>query len=171
MIIRRITAVDYDICKTQGSIYKQMAWDGYDMKEFSNLYLHSDFCERAFDTIYSRFQIADRLECLDFIMPEISPVPKNKNGYFDVDVAYWIGFFYRQLYIETKVPSKELADLISFETMCGYYPGLHTVDEEMAIDIVCENYGLKIDMESISENKKLESEAMLKYKEEISERE
>ena len=55
--------------------------------------------------------------------------------------------------------------------MCGYYLGLHTVDEEIAIDIVCENYGLKIDMESISENKKLETEAMLKYKGEMSERE
>ena len=171
MIIRRITDVDYIICRNQGNIYKQMAKDGYDVKEFSDLYLHSEFCERAFDTIYSRFQMADRLECLDFILPEIAPVPKNKDGYFDEDVAYWIGFFYRQLYVETKVPSKELADLISFETMCRYYPGLHTVDEEMAIDIVCENFGLKLDMESMAENKKLETEAMLKYQEESLERE
>ena len=108
MIIRRITAVDYDICKTQGSIYRQMAWDSYDMKEFSNLYLHSNFCERAFDTIYSRFQIADRLECLDFIMQEISPVPKNKDGYFDEDVAYWIGFFIGNYILKQKFQANSL---------------------------------------------------------------
>ena len=50
---------------------------------------------------------------------------------------------YRQLYIETEIPSAELVEKADFATMCRYYPGLHTIDEEMATDIICENKGLK----------------------------
>ena len=44
--------------------------------------------------------------------------------------------------------------------MCKYYPGLHTIDEEQAIDIICEDHNLKIDMNFLNEDKKLEIMAM-----------
>ena len=138
--------IDYTICKTQGSIYEQQAKDGYDIVIFSDLYLKSDFCRRAFDTIYSRFQIADRLECLDFILPEIGGKCRKfttREEIFSPDVAYWIGFTYRQLYIETCISSRELSERLSFEAMCRYYPGLHTVDEYMATGIICNDYGFE----------------------------
>jgi hypothetical protein len=81
-----MTDLEYDICETQG----------YNLEKFLPLYLQSDFCKRAMDTIYSRFPLEDELECWDFIYPEI----KNElsiyedNKTFDRNVAYWIGFTY-----------------------------------------------------------------------------
>lgn len=163
-----VDGIDYKICQTQGRIYELIADNGYDVPLFSSLFLQSDFCRRSFDTIYSRFQLADELECMDFIIPEIQDrfpgiksnpiytdggahiaddVPieyfrKYPDTCFSPDVAYWIGFTYRQLYIETGTYSSELAERLSFGAMCRYYPGLHTVDEDMATDIICENFGL-----------------------------
>ena len=135
---------EYGICKNQARLYRFVARKGVDMEWFSENYLRSSFCKRAFDTIYSRFQTADELECLDFIMPELGAPKMMENGYmFEPDVAEWIGFTYRQLYIETEIPSANLVEKADFATMCRYYPGLHTIDEEMATDIICENKGLK----------------------------
>lgn len=135
---------EYGICKTQARLYRYVAQKGFDMEWFSENYLRSSFCKRAFDTTYSRFQTADELECLDFILPELGTIKMLDDAYmFHPDVAEWIGFTYRQLYIETEIPSSELVKKINFATMCRYYPGLHTVDEEMATDIICENKGFE----------------------------
>ncbi len=138
-----LTNVEYIICRNQGELYRYIARHGYDLKAFSDAYLTSDFCRRAFDTTYSRFQFADEEECLDFIWPEIGEVPSLPDGQcFEPDVAFWIGFVYRQLYIKTGVCSRELLRKLPFEKMCGYYPGLHTIDEDMAIDIICKDFAL-----------------------------
>lgn len=135
---------EYGICQNQARLYEYVARKGFDMEWFSEEYLRSSFCKRAFDTVYSRFQTADEQECLDFIIPELKTIKMlDKEYMLDPDVAYWIGFTYRQLYIETEVPSSKLVEKVDFTTMCRYYPGLHTVDEEMATDIICENKGFK----------------------------
>lgn len=136
-----MTGVDYDICRTQQRIYEYMASEGYDIASFSDAYLASDFCRRAMDTIYSRFQLETPLECSDFYMPEIgAQLKKLAPGMtYDVDVAGWIGFTYRQIYIETGTPSASLVKMIPFQTMERYYPGMHTIDEEEAAQIIIEN--------------------------------
>ena len=135
---------EYEICLNQARLYEYVAKKGFDMQWFSESYLRSSFCRRAFDTIYSRFQTADELECLDFIIPELGTIKMLDDEYmFDSNVAYWVGFTYRQLYIETGVFSSEIVEKVDFATMCRYYPGLHTVDEEMATDIICENKGFE----------------------------
>ena len=35
--------------------------------------------------------------------------------------------------------SKEIGNRVSFISMLAYYPGLHTVDEDMAVDIINED--------------------------------
>ena len=137
-----LEGIYYDICMTQSHIYRYIAQCGYDVKRFSDAFLLSDFCRRAFDTIYSRFQLEDVLECMDFIAPEISSdlIMNRDNVIFDEDVAAWIGFTYRQLYIETKVNSSNLVGKVSFRTLCNYYAGLHTIDLEDATDIICRDF-------------------------------
>lgn len=136
--------IDYHFCKTQQSIYERAAHAGYDMQIFSDAYLSSTFCAEAMDTIYSRFQTNFAKECEDFFMPEISnKLIKYSNGdYFDLDVAAWIGFTYRQLFIETSIPSTELCRIVSFESMCRYYAGLHTISEKQAGEIIREDFNL-----------------------------
>lgn len=167
MNYRRIVSADYTICERQGKLYQKIAHDGCDMEWFSNAYLNSRFCKGYMDTLWSRLQWAHTQEVLDHLLPEISPVKKNEQGFFDEDVAYWIGFTYRMLYIETQVPSAELIKKVPFEMMCRYYPGLHTVAEEMAIDIICEDNGLSLDVEYLKKMQRMDKEAEAKVKEEF----
>lgn len=49
--------IELSIYQNQGRLYQFVANLGYDMEDFSNAYLTSDFCKRAMDTTYSRFQM------------------------------------------------------------------------------------------------------------------
>lgn len=139
-----MTGLEYGICRTQSRIYEYIANKGYDIEEFSEKYMRSDWCHRAMDTIYSRFQLADELECLDFIFPEIGMIEKLKESkVFDPDVAAWIGFTYRLLYLRTNISSGNIVEKIPFEVMVKYYPGIHTVDEDVAADIICNDFKMK----------------------------
>lgn len=133
-----MTGIEHDICDTQGRIYEYASTFGYDMEVFSKAYLCSDFCHRAMDAPYSRFQLHTEEECWDFIYPEIEKVLKKypDGQVFDRNVAYWIGFTYRHAAFITEASSRELNEGISFKTMCNYYPGMHTIDEDAAIDII-----------------------------------
>lgn len=143
---RLLDSVEHIICRTQGNIYEYMARKGYDMESFSDAYLTSVFCKESMDTLYSRFQVREPEECLDFILPEIQDklnlLPDSQ--VFDPDVAFWIGWTYRQLYIMTGVNSSELKDKISFSHMCKIYPGMHTINEYHSAEIICENAGISI---------------------------
>lgn len=130
----------YDICRTQEDIYKWAAARKYDMAAFSNAYLSSDFCRRAMDSEYSRFQLCDPDECMDFIRPEIGTFETDL--YFDEEVAGWIGWMYRFICFQTGISSKKLNEKVSFNSMCAYYPGLHTVDERMAVEIISKDHKL-----------------------------
>lgn len=137
-----MTDIDYSICETQARLFKYIVENNYDIEDFIVKYMKSDFCKRAMDTMYSRFQSEDEEECLDFIIPEIGTLKENINKYYNIDEIYWIGFIYRQLYIETSIPSSKLIDILPLKTMHKYYPGLHTVEENMQADIICENFNL-----------------------------
>lgn len=141
------TGVEYDICRTQSRIYQYVAESGYNVEKFSDAFLKSDFCRRAFDTLYSRFQLEDVLECMDFIVPEIQNQFIKDNSFFDEEVSAWIGFVYRQLYIETQIYSRDLQEKVSFVSLCRYYPGLHTIDPEDATDIICKDFSMQKKME------------------------
>ena len=138
-----MTLVDYVICETQGDIYVYMAKHGYDIQVFSDNYLKCDFCRSAFDTEYSRFQEELANECAAFYMPEIEDnlVKYPDGSCFDSEEAEWIGFTYRQLYIETGVYSSELADMISFEKMREYYQQYRFVsDRDRIFKAVADDY-------------------------------
>lgn len=50
---------------------------------------------------------------------------------------------YRYLFIVTGIKSAELVQKITYNVMLRYYPGLHTIDEDMAVDIICNDFKLK----------------------------
>lgn len=136
-----MTDLQHRICETQAELFEYVAKEGYDLKIFAEEYLSSSFCRRAFDTTYSRFLLEDEQGCLDFILPEIGDklTKYEDNTVYDPAAASWIGFTYRQLYYETGIMSEELIKKVSFEAMERYYPGLHTVDEDMAFDIIAKD--------------------------------
>lgn len=122
-------------------LYEHVANDGILFPKFSDVYLVSDFCKRAMDTDYSRFQLQHPGELLDFIIPENPGIDEKfpDGQHFDGAVAYWIGFMYRYLSIAMGISSKELLQRYSFGQMCAVYPGMHTVDYDMAADMIVGN--------------------------------
>ena len=130
--------VNETICQTQGNIFRVACEERYDMDLFVPAYMRSRFCAKNMDGIWTVFQFADPEECLDFIIPEIQPKKLDKIVYKS-SVMEWMGFTYRQLYLALNIPSKDIYDKVSFGDMILYYPGLHTVDDEMAIEIITEN--------------------------------
>lgn len=39
--------------------------------------------------------------------------------------------------------SAELVQKVTYDVMLAYYPGLHTIDDDMAIDIICKDFSLE----------------------------
>jgi len=137
-----MTHIQDIICETQGDIFKCANELKLDMDVFVPAYMKSRFCEKSMDTVYSPFQMADAEECLDFILAEID-VPKIKKIKYKPTIIEWIGYTYRQLYFALGKSSREIIDKVSFTSMLVYYPGLHTVDEDMAVDIINEDKFLR----------------------------
>lgn len=127
------------ICNTQGELYEWAALRGYKFPEFSDIYLKSDFCKHSMDTIYSRFQIREPEEHIDFLFsehPELESCKSIDGIIYDSEVAYWIGYTYRHMHFISGIQSTELCKLLPFIQMEQWYPGLHTVDEDEAADII-----------------------------------
>lgn len=135
--------MDYAICRTQEDIYKYMVQEGYDIKVFSEAYLSCDFCRRAMDTIYSRFQMEFPNECADFFMPEIESLLVKANGENKfAECAGDIGFMYRLLYIETSVPSAELAKRVPFDKIALMVPSFSRYGYKKMADGIIEAFDL-----------------------------
>lgn len=74
-------------CRVQGDVFRYVAKMGADMEWFTKADMESDFCRRVMDMEYSRFQSADELEHLDFLLPETGPLVFYQDGQcFDADV-------------------------------------------------------------------------------------
>ena len=130
-----LDSMQYRICETQAELYEYAAIHGFNVPDFSDTYLKSDFCKRAMDSSYSRFQLQCPEEILDFFQYDTI-----RDSGVSGPVAYWIGFTYRQLAFETGLPSKDLLDLYPFSLMLSMYPGMHTQDPEYVGDVLLENY-------------------------------
>ena len=139
-----LSTTEYSACETQAELFEYIAEEGYDFEWFVEQYMDCKWCNREMDSKYSAYHTSFPEEQLEFITPQIGELKKYPVGkFFHSDVAYWIGFTYRQMAIQTQIHSSELIRLLSLATMCNYYPGLHTVDDEMATDIICENFKLE----------------------------
>lgn len=136
--VRRLSEVDMAICDTQRCIYQYMAGQGFNMGVFSAAFLQSDFCRRAFDTGYSRFQLETAEESADFFMPEIeSKLNVDANGNVGkVAEAGWIGMMYRVLCFQTGLDSAELSRRIPYDKIKEFYEKLYEKDPEVAAEII-----------------------------------
>lgn len=125
------------ICCTTGKLYVMANNMGFNMNNFSDLFLTSKFCSHAFDSPYSRFQTEDEDVSMDYLLKEISPQKEKSNEMLTEDAAFWIGFIYRYLYFKTGIQSSILKDKVTFEYLQRKFYGLSTIDEKNAVDIIC----------------------------------
>lgn len=132
------------IAETQGEIY-QLAYErGYDMEDFSDKYLRSDFCRLEMDALYSKFQTEFGDACMDELMEEF----ENKNISVKMrdnnPILYspaWIGQMYRYLFYALRAYSSELAEKISVAELAACEPGLEDCDTKESIELLVEVFG------------------------------
>ena len=136
--------VEYLICQTQGKIFKYAVKKGYDMQNFAEKFLSSEFCEEAFDTIYSRYQLDSPMESADFFMPELREKLKLSPVKQDKEEAAYIGFIYRYLYFVTKIKSKDLIQKVPFEEVQRHFINSNLRTEDFVVEDICNDYGLPI---------------------------
>ena len=110
------------------------------MFSFSSDFLNSKFCNNSLDKPYSVDQFADIFNWLEFLAQEDVRFFITGENTLPKEVAGWLGFTYRQLHFETGLPSKQLCEIIPIERLVLSYEGLHTVDEDMASEILIENF-------------------------------
>ena len=132
-----LDSMEARICATQADVFEWGAKNKYRFPDFANLYLATDFCARSMDGIYSTFQLREPLEHMDFIRKERPDVDSLIcDEVYATDAAYWIGYMYRALFYETGKKSLEVLKEYPFEKMERLYPGLHTLDYNMAVDVI-----------------------------------
>lgn len=131
------------ICEQQQDFFEYTSNLLLDMYNFIPSFMKSDFCNRELDSTYSVFQYADIYDWEDFLKKEISFTPKPFiKERIPKNVVGWIGYTYRYIQIESQISSKILIDKIPLAKLLRAYAGLHTVDEEMAYDIIRNDFDL-----------------------------
>ena len=115
----QIEPADEGTCRTQAELYEYIYEQGYDIVDFSDKYLNSDFCNREMDSLYSVFQREDPVQILDFVIPQIGDLKKKKEEAFSNPYigAWELGYIYRYLHFLIKVSSKDIAAKINTKTM------------------------------------------------------
>ena len=140
--------VNWQICNTQGNIFREYAllMNPKAFREFVRFYMESDFCNREMDSNYSWFHLQPPGQSMDFIDKEIPLKTKKDWTYttkyiYSPDIAWWIGFTYRHLALVTKLQSREIVKLIPMDVLEISYAGLHTIDDEQAVEILAARIG------------------------------
>ncbi len=132
------------ICKQQQELFEYAQEHKADVVAFAEAFMKSNFCNRSLDKPYSVDQYADIMNWLEFLDWEkitVRPVLYQQRP-VSFQVAGWVGFTYRQLQIETGLQSRELWDKVPIDRLIRAWPGLHTVDEDMAAEIIMEDFHL-----------------------------
>ncbi len=126
-------------CERQGRLFELMAKRGLDMKDFASKYMNSEFCLDYMDGEYSRFQVGGMNHILDELDDEfLGTVPHSDNP-CPPAVAEWIGYIYRRIEIDSKIPSNIIYREHPFDEMFGCYPGFHTLPISEAAEQLAES--------------------------------
>ena len=137
--------INLNICESQGELYSYVYGLQFDIPVFSELFLRSDFCRNCFDTLYSRHHDMFGHENWGYIKDEIGDkIPKISNDTILLDeCAYWIGYIYREIVIETKIPSAKIVEIVPFDDIRSFYFTTFEDDFEDIARILCNKYDLE----------------------------
>ena len=139
---REITAREERVCVNHGRIFASAATRfGFDMEDFADKYMRSDFCERCMDTDWSVYQLWWPEEALCELEDEFG-IEKADKQLECIDTIQWIGYMYRLLWFRYGLKGKDIAAQLPFSKMMEYFYPLHTMSYEQASDWIVENLEL-----------------------------
>lgn len=140
-----MTEFEYEVCERQQEFFELIQKRKVNFYTFTPMFLRSDFCNRELDADYSWFHSVDIMEWEELLMDDCPIIPDIfQKDYIPLEAAGWIGFVYRHLHYATGLSSRELAKRVPVERLIIAYQGLHTVDEDMAAEIIIEDFNLSI---------------------------
>lgn len=90
------------------------------------------------DCPWSVYQIWWEDESIDALNRELTFKPAAQPRY-SADSLYWVGYMYRFLYFHTDYFSAEIIRLLSFDIMLDYYPFMHTLSYEQALERILDS--------------------------------
>lgn len=122
----------FGLCDIQGRLFELARKNGYDCKDFIQRFMNSRTAA-ALDQTYDRLQWAGEEYILEELNEEVGGLKKAGMTYHN-EIMYWSGYTYRYWRYYTGESSKEIYITANAEIMATGYPGLHTLDVEIAID-------------------------------------
>lgn len=130
----------FGLCDIQGRLFELAHKNGYDCKNFIEAFMNSQTAA-SLDRTYDRLQWAGEEYILEELIEETGGLKKAGTMYHN-EMMYWSGYTYRYWRYYTGESSEMIYKIADAETMAAGYPGLHTLDVEMAIDRLKEAYEL-----------------------------
>ncbi len=139
-----MTRDEESICSRQQELFELAQKRYADIRRFSEQFLGSSFCNNILDKPYATEQYMDIMNWLEFLEMEGCQIKtdilqKNRISY---SAAGWLGYTYRHLHFTTGLSSKELSEKVPSNMLLTSYAGLHTVDEDMSIQLIIKNFKL-----------------------------
>lgn len=139
----KLDEIEYDRCNGQGEIFEYFVTQRKcDLKDFTRKFMTSDFCAEEIDPDTPQYYPCSLFTCGAKIQDLIENGCKKNENMNNADLAWWVGFIYRQLNVETGLKSSELYEKVPVRDLIIMYPGLHTIEENHQTDSICEDYGL-----------------------------
>ena len=127
--------IEYDRAVTQAELYEYVCKEGFDVSDFSDRFLNSEFCGRSMDANYSRHQLEFPELLASYVFEEVVP-KKAEENFVPEEVAWWVGYMYRQLSLKYHITSRNIVRQLPFEKIARRYNGLHIVDDDIALELL-----------------------------------
>ncbi len=138
-----ISKEDEFLCEQQRDYFAYIYKKLVNMETYINNFMYSDFCNRNLDPEYSVYQCMDIYNWEEFLEQEffLRPEPFKKQ-YISDEIAGWLGYMYRYIQRVTKLSSRSIVDAVPVNRLAVAYPALHTIDEDLAVDIIKKDFGI-----------------------------
>ena len=124
------------LCDIQGRLFQLALKNGYDCPSFIKAFMNSRTAA-ALDDTYDRLQWAGEEYILDELNDEVHGL-KTAGTIYTNEVMYWTGYTYRYWHYYTGENSREIYRTADEKIMKECWLGFHTLDVEMAIDVLKE---------------------------------
>ena len=126
------------LSQMQGALFEMSGREGYDSETFIRVFMHSGIAE-GLDSDFDYSQWAGKEYLMERMQKEYPEGFSEQGTVFDSETLYWAGYLYRYWHFYTGESSKEIYRQADAETINTMYYGYHTLDIEMAIDLLKEN--------------------------------
>lgn len=111
-----------EVAETMGRICETVAYEGYSLEDFLNIYMNSELKHKIDDrrALQSNMLCKEQLQYFNLV----------KTGIIDADVALgsWMGEFYARMQRVTGLYSSELIQIMPFKKLRRLYGGAHDHD-------------------------------------------